>query len=176
AALPAQAGDFKGDLLGPEVPRRRRPLDRRDDIRIAAFLRLAAAAADQEIAFRVTERMAAPDKRVETADLVDKAMFGQEIKCPVDRRRLYGSQPMIQLLEQIIGFDRPVAFPDQFQHLAADLGKAHVPRRADSFRLPQRVGNALVMGGAFMHEFFPKRRLTWKRYNITSASPQHDIC
>ena len=101
-------------------------------------------------------RMAASCKSIEAIQAVDQPLFHQKIKRSIDRGRLGGGVVLLQLLKQIIGFDRAMALPNQRQNLTALRRQPLPPLSAKFFRRLQRVMLALLVVMASRH-FNPER-------------------
>ena len=101
-------------------------------------------------------RVTAPRKSVEAIQAVDQPLFHQKIKRAIDRGRLGGGVILLQLLQQIIGFDGAMALPDQRQNLTALRRQSLSSLTAKFFRRLQRVMLALLVVMASRH-FNPER-------------------
>ena len=86
---------------------------------VADLDRTRADVADQERNLVRLVRMMAADERVDRFELVDKAIFEQEIERAVDGRRRGVAAVVAELVEQVIGLDRFFGRGDQFEHLQA---------------------------------------------------------
>jgi len=99
----------------------------------------------------MTVRMATSCKSVEAIQAVDQPLFHQKIKRAIDRGRLCGGVILLQLIEQIIGFDGAMALPNQRQNMTALRRQPLPPLTAKFFRRLQRVMLALLVVMASRH-------------------------
>ena len=116
--------------------------------------------------------------------LVHQALRPQEIQHPVNGRRRGRAMLIAQFLQNIIGLDRLMAPPDQFQHALPEPREAlpggvtqppgHDYRRVQAILMPVRGGLEWPYYRIFMHALF---LLDNKKqcYNITIHvdSPNH---
>jgi len=72
--------------------------------------------ADQELALMRFGGVEATDEGAERLEPVNEVVFEQKIERPVDRRRRRVGLLGLELIEQIVGLDRPVGFEHQLEH------------------------------------------------------------
>ena len=94
--------------------------------------------ANQQQKFVLPFGMTATHKGIETLDAVDEPLLQQKIQCAVDRGGLCGFIEGLQFIQQVVGFDRLMIGPDQFQYPTPKGRESDPPLRAQSFR--QRNG------------------------------------
>lgn len=75
----------------------------------------------------------AADESVQTFYAVNQALFQQKIEGAVNGRGFGGRVDRFDLIEQVVGFDRLMAVPDQFQHLVTDGRELDATRHAKLF-------------------------------------------
>jgi len=147
-ALPAagaQADDFNGLAFDTETDRSGTGDYGLADHRLLQLDGRMALAADQELALVGKLRLIAADEGVERGNAVDQAVFQKEIQCTVDRRwRRATTVFLAQYGEDVIGAQRLVALPDQFQHPFAQGGQAQAVARTDALRFGQSVADCLA--------------------------------
>ena len=106
---------------------------------ILDFRDLPALAADQELRGVVgVVGIDAGDEGVQALDLVDQALFHQEIQRAVDCGRHGAFVLGLQPVEELVGGGRAVRIQDQLQHLSAQRGQLRAVFGADrggSFKL-----------------------------------------
>ena len=71
---------------------------------------------------------------IQAVDAVDQPMFHQKIKGAIDGGGLGAGIRQTQLIQQIIGFHRPMALPNQRQHLPSLGGQPDAAGMAQAFR------------------------------------------
>ena len=88
--------------------------------------------------------MAAPDEGDERREAVHQAIFEEEFQGAVHGRwRGAAAVVLTQHAENVVGAERFMALPHQFQHAFAQFGQAQTLARADAFGLGERVMHAM---------------------------------
>ena len=75
---------------------------------------------------------------------MNQAKVQQKIQGPINRRRSRAGL-LLQFFQNLVGTDRFMLLPDQFEDFAPDGGKALSLLKADLFGLEQGVGDALLV-------------------------------
>src|SRR5690625_7760406 len=94
--------------------------------------------ANQKLPVMLFVGMEAADKGAEGFQTVDEVVFEQEVQCPVDCWRRGIGLVGLQLVQQVMGLDRPGGFDNQFKD-PATVGRQTPP--APGARLVNVVNN-----------------------------------
>lgn len=97
------------------------------DCRIIDFLHGLASAAHEQLSRVLASGERAADERVERIDAVNQAGVHQEVQGPVNRRRRGSTTGPIQLVEDIVGLDRFMTTPHDFQYASPGRRQAETP-------------------------------------------------
>lgn len=134
----AQTANFEGLSVGGKSGGLNFPCRRRHQFEGGTLVHVMATLANQQQKFVLPFRMAATHKGIETLDAMDEPLLQQKIQCAVDRGGLCGFIEGLQFIQQVVGFDRLMIGPDQFQYPTPKRSESDSPLRAQSFR--QRNG------------------------------------
>ena len=109
-----------------------------------------AGAADEEHAGVRSAMGTAADKGVHGVETMDQASLAEEIERAIDGRRSGLDAAVAQGIDQVIGLDRLMIPPDQFQYLTPDRGQAQPLLTTGAFGFGQCVPHTVpvVVSGA----------------------------
>lgn len=105
----------------------------------------AAGPADEEHPGMRSAMGPAADKGVDGVETMDETGLEEEIERAIDGRRSGPEAAIPQGIDQIIGLDRLMILPDEFQHLTPDGGQAQPLLPAGTFGFGQRLSHAMTM-------------------------------
>src|SRR5690554_3206120 len=165
-ALGATAGDFHGDFFGPEGYVRRRGFYRPSDLRCVQLKHVAAFSADQEGAPVVLTGMGAAGKCVQGGNPVYQTVLQQEVQSPV-----HGGWGSVMALgaqhgKNVVGPERLVRLPDQFQNPLTDGCEAGILLSANGPGIRQGLADTglvvvrAIRKRAFRHSLDPAKFAT----------------
>ncbi|KPW34701.1 Zinc ABC transporter, periplasmic zinc-binding protein [Pseudomonas syringae pv. apii] len=145
-------------------------------------------AADQELALMRVGRVIAAGKCVERRDAVHQAVFQEKIQSPVNGgRRSTTTVFFTEHCKDVVGTQRLVALPDQFQHAAAQCGQAQTLLCAQRFSFGEGRMHAvrMIMGATGQGSIGHEQRRYWLEtllcylflaYMSDSSAPSFQSC